>query len=162
MCTMVKKVFFLLVISLVLSTFLLPACGGGEERGFGIFLVDTGELILSEKHIKAYHGGTHEIELNEEGMKKWNSYIPPDAKLGGPYTKDFVIKIGEEEIYRGKFWSLVSSSSYAGVVILDALGVFGNKLLIEFGYPSSYNCTEKDPRDNPQIISYFEKQGLLK
>ena len=54
-----------------------------DEPGFGIYLADTGELVLSEQHIKAYHRNvhltvseeedTHAIELNQAGIEKWNS-----------------------------------------------------------------------------------------
>lgn len=140
----------------------LTSCSSEVQptEGFGIYLVEDGELILSTEHIKTYDKNTHEIELNTEGVTKWESYCSPKLSEG-LYTKDFMVSVNSKELYQGKFWSGASSMSYAGVVIMDVLGVFDNKIRVEYGYPSPGN-QGSDPRNNPEIISYFEKQGLLK
>ena len=94
---------------------------------FGIYLAETGDLLLSDEDMAAYVRATHKIELNASGIKKWNSYIaynnsydPPIPTLsGGLYQKEFAVRIDDTEYYRGKFWSIVSSASCSGVVILD-------------------------------------------
>jgi tmRNA-binding protein len=148
----------------------------GEEPCFGIYLVDSGELVLSEQHIKAYRRGmhfyvddteTHVIELNEEGIEKWNSFMTYESipKLNETlYKRDFVLKIEGEEIYRGKFHSMMSSMSYDGVVIMDALIKLDNDLnyiRIDYGYPSLGFATGEDPRNSPEVIDFLDAMGLL-
>lgn len=173
-----KRARIVLPLLLGIMMMLGLACDGGDVStstptptivsrgvGFGIFLVDSGELVLSEQHIKIYHKDTHEIELNEDGIEKWNSYmtyttIPRLAE--GLFGEDFFITIKGTEIYRGKFYSMVSSTSYPGVVILDTLFKLDSKnnvIRIDFGYPC---CPSgEDPRNNPDIFSFLEEQGLL-
>lgn len=150
-------------------------CGDGPC--FGIYLVDSGELVLSEQHIKAYRREmyfyvddteTHVIELNEEGISRWNSYMTYESipKLNETlYKKDFVLKIEGEEIYRGQFYSMVSSMSYDGVVIMDALVRLdndNNAIRIDYGYPSPDFATGEDPRNIPEVIGFLEQSGLLR
>jgi len=157
------------IISLLISSVVLSASYAEQrEVGFGIFLTENNELILSDKHIKLYHRATHEIELNAEGQQQWASYIeydtsvdPPIPTLRGLYAKDFVVKIHGSEIYHGKFWSLASSASYEGIVIVDVLGVFGERLQIQAGYPSPSADEKPDLRDHIKILSYFKEHGLL-
>ena len=162
----------IITVTLVLILVGVTSCSrpNQESVGFGIFLLENDELVLSDKHIKAYDKNTHEIELNEDGVQKWNSYVlydesfdPPIPKLGGKlYTKDFVVKIRGKEIYQGKFLSYFSSTSYEGVVILDTLGSSNGKISIDFGYPVSSNNDKEDPRNNVEIMDYLKKQALLK
>ena len=157
----------LIITALLLPLICPPGCGGGEETGFGIFLVDDGELVLSEEHIKAYHKDTHTIELNEEGIQKWNSYMTWEAlpKLADSlFSRDFALRIEGEEIYRGKFYSMVSSMSYPGVVILDALVELdgsNNTIRIDFGYPWPPSEPEDDPRNSPRVLDFLDRKGLL-
>ncbi|HEY41196.1 MAG TPA: hypothetical protein G4O18_04985 [Dehalococcoidia bacterium] len=185
---LVKKTFLPLAVIILVSSIALMACGGeeeagfnnssadnGAEPGFGIYLVDSGELVLSEYHIKAYRRGvqfyddvdTHVIELNEEGIEKWNSYMTYESipKLADSlYSRDFILKIEGEEIYGGKFYSMVSSMSYGGVVILDALVELDNDhnyIRIDYGYPTPGFATGEDPRNSPEVIDYLERRSLL-
>ena len=165
MSTITKKTSILLITALFLLTSLLLSCDGREDVGFGIFLVDSGELVLSEQHIKAYHKDTHEIELNEKGIEKWNSYmtyttIPRLAE--GLFGEDFLIMIEGTEAYRGRFSSMASSTILPGVMILDTLFKLDsehNTIRIEVGFPPF--SPEEDPRNNPDIFSFLEEQGLL-
>jgi hypothetical protein len=147
-----------------------------EEPCFAIYLVDSGELVLSDHHIETYRRGvhfyeddtdTHVIELNKEGIEKWNSYMTYELtpELNETlYKKDFILKIEGEEIYRGKFYSMVSSMIYEGVVILDALFKLDddhNCIRIDYGYPTSGFATGEDLRNSPEVIDCLERQGLL-
>jgi len=133
--------------------------------GFGIFLVDSGELVLSEQHIKVYHKDTHEIELNEDGIEKWNSYmtyttIPRLAEtLCG---EDFLIMVEGTEAYRGRFSSYVVSTIPPGVTIVDTLFKLDsehNTIRIRIEYPPF--PPGEDPRNNSDVFSFLEEQGLL-
>ncbi|KTB47771.1 hypothetical protein [Dehalogenimonas alkenigignens] len=119
---MKARLFTLAVCFLLLLT-VATGCAGTPEKRFQIILTDTGETVLSESDIAAYLGdGT--LELNQRGIDKWNSFlthrdIPELAKT--LHNREFVIKINDKEICHGKFWSMVSSASVNGVVILDSL-----------------------------------------
>jgi hypothetical protein len=153
----------------------------------GIYLVDTDELVLSAQDMAAYLRATHEIVLNESGIEKWNSYVVRDSPYdppmpfdpaipfdgpipspvsiaGGLYQKEFSLRIDNREIYRGYFWSALSSVSCEGVVILDALlpcDSVRNTIQIENGYPGPLPGAE-DPRDNAELLNFFAAWGLLK
>ena len=165
MSTITKKTSILLITTLFLLISLLLSCDGGEDVGFGIFLVDSGELVLSEQHIKVYHKDTHEIELNEDGIEKWNSYmtyttIPRLAEtLCG---EDFLIMVEGTEAYRGRFSSYAVSIIPPGVTIVDTLFKLDsehNSIRIDIGY--LYFPSGEDPRNNPDIFGFLEEQGLL-
>ena len=162
-----KCIFPFLVITLLITFVYLSACNNAEP-GLGIYLVDSGELVLSDQHIEAYYWGSHTIELNEKGIEKWNSYMT----YGGIpkiqetlHQRDFMLKVKGEEIYRGKFYSMVSSMSYEGVVILDSIIKLDkniNTIIIQHGYPSPGVGTGEDPRNNQKVYDYLESKGLLK
>jgi hypothetical protein len=137
---------------------------------FGIYLVETGELVLSDQDMAAYLGATHEIVLNESGIEKWNSYVifndahdPPIPGGGRLYQKEFAVRIDNREIYRGRFWSGLSSLSYEGVVILDAAlpcDSTRNTIRIENGYPGPAPGMS-DPRADAQLLDFLAALGLL-
>ena len=80
------------------------------------------------------------------------------------FSRDFQIRINEEVIYEGKFYSAVSSMSYPGIVILDSLWKMDNQhntIQIDFGYPAASFSQGEDHRSNPEIMDYLESKGLL-
>lgn len=161
-----KKKAVFLIAALLLSIFLISSsCNVGQKEGFGIYLSDSGELVLSEHDVKAFHSADNTLELNENGIEKWNSYLTYQTvpKLANSlFSRDFVMKIEGQEICRGKFWSNVSSASYSGVVITDALFKLDsnrNLLKIESGYPSSY-MGSLDATTSSELVRFFEKHNL--
>lgn len=133
--------------------------------GFGIFLVDSGELVLSEQHIKTYYKDTHEIELNEDGIEKWNSYITYETipRLEeGLFGEEFLIMVEGTEAYRGKFSSDAVSIIIPGILIVDTLFKLDsehNTIRIRIEYPP---CPPgEDPRNNSDVFCFLEEQGLL-
>ena len=158
----------LCIVALLLTSIIGSfGCDGDDEPDFGIYLVSNDELVLSEQHIKAYHQDTHTIELNAEGIEKWNSYMTYTTiprLTDCLFSKDFALKVEGNEIYRGQFYSSASSISYPGVVIQDALFKLDdsrNTISIDFGFASPAESQQEDPRNNPQVLSFFEKAGLL-
>ena len=155
-----------IVLTLLLTFACRSACS--NEPGFGIYLVDSGELVLSDQHIEAYYRDSHTIELNEAGIEKWNSYMTYGGEPKLQYTlyqEDFVVKIKGKEIYRGKFYSMFSSASYSGVAILESiikLDENRNTIGIQHGYPTPTFASGEDPRNNQEVFDYLEGQGLLK
>ena len=127
----------------------------------------TEALVLSDEDIAAYVGATHDIELNASGAAKWDSYTVDGRwyEPEGLHQKDFAVRIGNKELYRGKFWSIFSSQSYYGVVILEMAlprpGALGT-VHIQYGYPEIMGKSEDDPRSHPEILDFFAGKGLLK
>jgi hypothetical protein len=160
-----RKSFFLIAV-VFLSLFILVSCQAPPAGEFGIYLADSGELVLSEQHIKAFHNADNTFELNDTGIEKWNSYhVYPDIpKLKDTlFSREFVMKINGKEICRGKFYSMVSSASYSGVVILDALFKLDSEhrtISIAPGYASPGSNT-LDSTISTSLTDFFERQGLL-
>lgn len=178
---MLKSSLLLLLLTLTISAGILSCALNNEapeeKPGFGIYLVDTGELVLSDIHIKAYRRNvhlteaeedTHEIELNEAGIKQWNSYLTYEGipKLKDTlYQRDFVVRVNGEDIYKGRFYSMLSSMSYDGVVIMDTVTKLNEEhkmIYICYGYPTSSFASGNDPRNSPVILDYLNSHGLLK
>ena len=163
---MSKIVPFLAVI-ILLGTVVLTSCAKKTSGDFGIYLVDSGELVLSDKDILTYRQDTHTFALTKQGIERWNSFFPnsgrslSDDKLN---SKSFVVKLDGQEMYRGTFSSFLSSYLYPGVSILTMPLTYDsfNEISIEYHDLSDDSSVTTDPRNNPEIISYFEKCGLLK
>jgi hypothetical protein len=124
------------------------------NEGFGIYLVDHDELVISDSDIIFYNGSSHEIRLTEAGAQKMEK-LGVRVPLNG--TR-FVMKIKGKDVYDGWFWSPISSLPCPGIVI-ETL-VRNSTIQIEAGYPSSYFQGE-DPRSNPEVFSYFQSIGKL-
>ena len=143
------------------------ACGD-DVPGFGIYLVDNGELVLSEDHIEAYDADSHTIELNEAGLEKWSSYVvtTPSPKLKDTLnSREFAVKVKGETMYQGTFGSMISSRIYEGIVIMEPtfnFGFDGNTIRIEYNYPGPAVNPEDDPRNHPELLDFFEEKGLLR
>lgn len=135
------------------------------DGGFGIYALASNQLILSNAHIISYHKSTHEIVLNEEGIRRWEEYmnlkkypVRPSKSLGGLYGKSFVVKLYGKEVYRGAFWSMFSNESYEGIVILDTMVIY-DRIRIDLGHKNEE--LQLDIRDNTDIYEFFERQGKL-
>jgi hypothetical protein len=143
----------------------LPACAK-SDGGFGIYLIDSGEMVLSLEHIKAYHSLDCSLELNAEGIEKWNSFQTSTTvpKLSQSlYQRDFILKINNQEVCRGKFYSLVSSASYDGVVILDSIVKLDDEhssIKIDFGYAVSIPASEEN-HVTSELESFFSSKHML-
>jgi len=124
------------------------------NEGFGIYLLDYDDLVISDGDIIYYNGSSHEIKLTEAGAQKIEK-LSMRVPLNG--TR-FVMKIKGENIYDGWFWSPISSLPCSGIVI-ETL-VRNDTIRIETGYPSSYFQGE-DPRSNPKILYHFQSIGKL-
>jgi hypothetical protein len=165
MMNRIKPISLFLIIILIVSLFSVLSCNTKQEPFFGIYLADTGELVLSQEHIKAYYGAEHAFELNEKGMSKWNSYhtYTDTPKLSQTlYQRDFILKLEGEEICRGKFYSLASSASYSGIAIIDSLFKADNehnKLWLISDYPSWSLGTEYS-NISSELARVFGKLGL--
>lgn len=148
------KVVFAAVVVLVVvaGSYLVLSFLRPSEGGFGIYLLGSGELVISDLEIVSYNRTSHEIELTEAGVAKIEGLQVPVNGTG------FVVKVEGQEIYRGAFWTPISSLPYNGVVIETV--VTDNSVKIEAGYPSS-QFQGDDPRDNPRVFDYLSRLGKL-
>jgi len=138
-----------------------------DEKGFSIFLVDSGEVVIADEHVSAYIMDTYRFVLSPKGIERWESFArfdtlqePPVRKLGGLTGKQFVLSIDGVEIYRGHFWSLVMSRMQSGILIYDTLGPAAGEIWV--GFEPLNQESKEDPRDRQEIVGYFRKQGKLK
>ncbi|MBO3803741.1 MAG: hypothetical protein JTT11_07745, partial [Candidatus Brockarchaeota archaeon] len=69
--------------------------GQQPRRGFGIYLSESDELVLSDEDILWYNKTSHEIRLTAAGVEKIKALRVP--LTGSP----FVIKIDGKKIYSG-------------------------------------------------------------
>ena len=123
---------------------------------FGLYLVENGELIISDRDILSYNKTNHEIKLTKGGVERFQGL--------DLYQRTFVIKLKGEEMYEGAFWSYLSSRVYEGVVILDIILIqddVTDSLTIEPWYPPGLFYGAEDPRLNTEIFNYFQKIGKL-
>jgi hypothetical protein len=124
-----------------------------QSGKFGIYLLKNNELVISDEDIVWYENKSYDIKLTDKGARKIQTLQV------GVYGEPFSIKIGNEEIYNGSFWTPISSISYHGIVI-ETL-VDDNTIQLEKGYqPNSYKGI--DPRADTRIDNYFRKIGKLR
>ena len=112
-------------------------------------------MVISDRDIVSYNRTSHQIKLNEEGIER--------VKKMYLYHKSFVLKLSGKEMYNGSFWSDIDSMPYTGVAIIDILAIqhgSTDTLRIEPCYPTSF-CLGVDPRDNLELLDYFQRIGKL-
>ncbi|MEM2931099.1 MAG: hypothetical protein QW797_09625 [Thermoproteota archaeon] len=124
------------------------------QRGFGIYLSESDELVISDEDIVWYNKTSHEIRLTAGGVEKIKALRVPVTGI------PFVIKIDGKKIYDGSFWVSISSLSYSGIVI-DTLKIQDDTIKIEKGYPSPEFFEGVDPRNNSEVLDHFQKIGKL-
>jgi len=113
--------------------------------------------VISIDDIVSYTGDTHEIELTADAYERVTTMRVPTS------GKSFVVCANKKQIYRGAFWTPLSSQSFNGVTIWVYPSLHeGNVIALELGYPSPGFYQGKDPRSNPEIFQSLEKAGKLK
>jgi hypothetical protein len=162
-----KKAALILLLLVLLSGLLLTSCSTAKTQGFSIYLKESGELVLDNTHIVAFHPDTDSLELNARGVDRWNSFqtYPSIPKLAQSlFGKDFVIKIDCEEICQGKFWSGLSSAMPNSIVIEESLFKLSEthnmiSLLNRSPGSSRYSLDEYFKK---QLVDYFTKIKKIK
>jgi hypothetical protein len=138
----------ILIAIMLLSIPITASCNSNPstpiiaKESFVIYLAENREVVLTEHEINLYDPEKTILELNEDGIEKWNSHITYHQDVpklaDGLFSQEFIIEIEGKEICRGKFWSTASSASFDGVVILDSLFRLDsehNFIQIQSGYP---------------------------
>lgn len=168
---MKKSIASLLIISAAL--FLFVGCNNSSKdstaKNFSIYLVEnltTSEAmgknlddlpldstpVLTDKEIKTYNWEKHIFTL-EEGFsleEKLEGKVP----LSG---KPFVVVVGDERIYLGSFWTLISSLYNPEIPIINSIW---HKESDNDTYIIAYG-NEKDPRDDIRIYEALKGLGKI-
>ncbi len=114
------------------------------------------EPVISMDDIISYDASTHAMTLTVEAFNRI-------ADLQVPVSgKSFVVCVDGGPIYWGAFWTPISSQSFDGVTIWTPLGGQDSTVVeIQLGYPWPPLNEVDDPRNNPLILSAFERAGKL-
>jgi hypothetical protein len=121
----------LLSIVLLLVTTAITGCASEKSRGLAVYLtrddieperlqdIDLVALsdspIIAAEDIVSYNAQTYEIKLSREAFERiCNLEVPTSGK-------SFVVCVDDEQIYRGAFWTAISSQAYAGITIMQPL-----------------------------------------
>jgi hypothetical protein len=180
--TMIKK----MTLMLLLILFALSACQAPPEveepaplegEPFALYLVGDSQItgpdiknypldklplnvmpILTTADIVSYDWDRHGINLTEDAYFRLLAIF-----MGGLPSSGipFAVKAYEQPVYAGAFWTLASSLSFDGVVILQPSDPAGQTLYISLGYPGESNFTGEDPRANPRLKQALEDAGVL-
>jgi len=168
---------FRVVISLaVLLIFpVVPLSGGCSSQnmeGFALYLtrddISPGELtalsetaiaeepVVSVNDIISYDARTHELQLTRDAFDRVSDLEVPVQGL------TFVVCVDEDPVYRGAFWTMVSSVSFDGITILKPLSAAEPGVIrIERGYPAPSFFRGKDPRNDLEIMTSLRQSGKL-
>jgi hypothetical protein len=155
-----KNTLSILLLFTVISFLLFTSCSSGKTQGFSIYLKDSGEMVLEDNQIAAFHPDNNTFQLNDSGVAKWNSFqtYPDIPKLAQSlFGKDFIIKISGKQICEGKFWSGLSSASVDSVVILESIYKLDNTknlIYIMNSYPGSARNSSNEYLQT-QLTEYF-------
>ena len=164
-------------VLLVVMALALSGCAPPKAVGFAIYLLaedvrtadvpwdDLSSLELEEQpviatdDIVAYAKETHEIELTAAAYER----------VQGPYTlrvdvdgMPFVVRVGDDRIYAGAFWTLASSLIFEGVIIMQPFETDKRVIRISLGYPTPEVFRGIDPRADPRIMQALDRAGKLK
>jgi len=153
----ISLVILIVAVLVVAGGFYLANQLRVSSEGFGIYLLKNNELVISDDEIVWYNKSSHEIKLTEEGVEKIQALKVESAIYGEP----FVLKISNQEIYSGSFWTPISSVSYHGIAIVTLVNTTDNRIKLENGYPSG-SFQDADPRNDPRIFDHFQKLGKLR
>ncbi len=135
-----------------------------QDAKFAVYLAESNQMIFSDEDIESYDATTYTFTFTKDGAEKMKSYQSSLRIDTGLYQKSFIAKLGDEEIYSGKFWTGLSSLSESGIVMTDVVmvGPNYNTLTVASSYPSE----EISPKnrlmlDDTRIIDHFRKINKL-
>lgn len=112
--------------------------------------------LIASADLLGYNRQTHEMELTAEAFARLRALKVPVSGL------PFVVSVGAERIYQGAVWTLVSSLSYDGIILLQPFYTEGTLVRIEPGYPGADFYKGTDPRSDPRIFQALTAAGKLR
>ncbi len=166
---MKKTIFALILLTLFtgcsLNNQATNNTNSGQDARFAVYLVDSKQMVFSDEDIELYDAATHTFTFTKDGAEKMKSYQSSLQIDTGLYQKSFIAKLGDEEIYSGKFWTGLSSLSESGIVMTDVamVGPTYNTLTVASSYPSEEISPEnKTTIDDARMIEHFRTINKLK
>ena len=124
-----------------------------SKEKFGIYLQRNNEPVITEEDIIWYDANDYRIKLTERGIEKIK------ALQVGVYGEPFTIMIGETEVFKGAFWTPLSSVGYDEIIIEQPMGQT-DIIQLQKGYP--LGTGDIDLGSDPRIMAYFQRIGKLK
>jgi hypothetical protein len=166
----------MLLFSLLVLIIGIVGCQQQTSTDFGIYLLaedgpatqlverDLNTIALQEqpvigiKDIVSYDPNSHEMQLTGSAYRRVQELFPLPVRVDGI---PFVVRVGDEPIYAGAFWTPLSSLSYDGIIIPQPFGDQEKKIGLALGYPGQLAFTGEDPRGDPRIMDALDKAGKL-
>lgn len=137
-----------------------------------ISLVQNGQVYFTDSDFIFYSPSTYVLGLSKKGIDRWNSYIPHDKvsngkymcpKLGKHMGKQFVLKIDGNEIYRGIFYSRLSSTIMSSITIEDIIMQKDSlNNLVQIGLNINTSHPISDLRNDKRVAEFFRFKDKLK
>ncbi len=112
--------------------------------------------LIPYRDITLYNCKDHVFTITHQAFEKLKDEDWP------VHGRAFAVCIGDEAVYTGYFWPSYSSASCQWTVI-DPIGLFGNKLKVELGYPGYFeDANIPDHRNDQRLLNVFERDGKLR
>ena len=163
---MKKKVWITLILVILALTAGLWVLGSHliqpSESGFTLISLKGNTLLISNSDVLSYNWTSQEIALTDEVSQRLKS-MGDDLYS---FSDGFIIKIGDQEIYRGVFRSPIMSAipSPPEISIMFPSMLFPseseNYHAIRMFYPGFQPPTDQ-PEQNLQLSQYFEGASKL-
>ena len=163
-----------LTAAIVACCFFLPpgGCVAEAREGFAIYLtrdnvppaqmealshVEIAENpIVSMADVVSYDVATHEMVLSQGAFER---IVELEVPVSGT---SFVVCVDGQPVYRGAFWTPISSLSFDGVTICQPLDPMDpTSIQLQLGYPSAEAYEGEDPRNAPDVLCPLQEAGKL-
>ena len=162
----------LLALAAAVLPFLAGGCGAAKGEGFAIYLTRddvpparnealsrlnlADRPIISVEDVITYNAQTHELKLSAGAFERVYALEVPVR------GKTFVVCVDRRPVYRGAFWTPVSSIAFDGVTIWKPYSPQGAAVVtLEAGYPGPSFYAGSDPRNSPEILDALRDDGKL-
>jgi hypothetical protein len=162
----------LLALAVAVLSVFASGCAAGKGEGFAIYLTRddvpparieapsrlnlADRPMISMEDVITYNAQTHELKLSAGAFERIHAL---DVPVRG---RTFVVCIDRRPVYRGAFWTPVSSMSFDGVTIWKPYSQQGAAVVtLEAGYPAPSFYAGSDPRNSPEILDVLRRDGKL-
>jgi hypothetical protein len=147
------------------AVYLLPGVRSADLAGLDLAsLALTGPPFLAGDDIIGYTPASHDLELTLDAFRRVQDLFAAPVPVSGV---PFVVTVDRQPVYVGAFWTMLSSLSFAGVVIMEPMILPHEApehptIRIDLGYPGPDLFVGPDPRNDPRILAAFEAAGKLR
>lgn len=142
------------------SDYALPT--SSVQTGFGIYLSNN-VPFLEEKDVVAYDPARYHFVLTDNGADRINQLNGSAFKgMGNLFQKPFTVTLNGRVLYRGVFWSMLSSALAPGIEIdfprmqRDMLTIGMTQVI-----SGAQSNPPTDERQQPLLATYFSTLGKI-